>query len=154
MSLPVVADDGSWVNGDYERLGRLIKDYDSRLALAWIPPDAREAHEKFPYAVIDERVATDPSNPNNGIVFLIQAHETPVDVIERLFKSDSTKGNVLDRLQARNDAQKIWNYKSNLDELKEAEELALFLVKSKLNYMHITNTSGQKVKLDDQRRRV
>lgn len=146
MALPVVADDGSWVNGDYERLGRIVKDYDSRLALAWIPPDAREAHEQFPYAIIDERTG--------DVVFCITATETPVDILERLFRSDATKGNVLDRLADRQAAAKAWEYKKNMDELKEAEELALFMVRSPINYMKITNTSGQKVKLDDQRRRI
>lgn len=146
MALPVIADDGSWVNGDYERLGRLVKDYDANLALAWIPPEAREAHEKFPYAIIDTRT--------DSIVFCIEASETPVEIIERLFKSDATKGDVLDRLQARTDAIKAWQLKTQMDELKEAEELALFMVQSPINYMRITNTSGEKVKLDDQRRRL
>jgi hypothetical protein len=146
MALPVIADDGSWVNGDYERLGRIIKDYDSQLALAWIPPEAREAHEKFPYAVIDTR--------NDQIVFLIKADETPVEILQRLFNSDATRGNVLDRLHADNAAVKAWQMKTNMDELREAQELALFMVKSPLNFMKITNTSGEKVKLDDQRRRI
>lgn len=146
MALPVITDDGSWVNGDYERLGRIVKDYDPRLALAWIPPEAREANEKFPYAIIDERTG--------DVVFCITADETPVEVIERLVRSDSLKGDVLQRLQARQDAQKIWQHKTDMDELKEAEELALYMVKSPLNWMHIVNSRGEKVKLDDQRRRA
>jgi len=146
MSLPVIADDGSWVNAEYERLGRIIKDYDDKLALAWIPPDERAVNEKFPYAIIDTR--------NSQVVFYIEATETPEEIIGRLFTSDGTKGNVLDRLNAKHAAIEAWRLKTQHDEMLEAQELAEFMMRSPINYMQITNTAGEKVKLDDHRRRI
>lgn len=146
MALPVIADDGSWVNGEYERLGRIVKEYDDRLALAWIPPDDRALNEKFPYAIIDTR--------NDQVVFYITADETPEEILGRLFTSDGKQGNVLDRLNAKHAALEAWRLKTQHDEMLEAQELATFMIKSPKNFMHLTNTAGEKVKLDDQRRRI
>lgn len=156
MSLPIITDDGRWVNADYAYLAEVIKDYDEFLALGWIPPEHRQpevdpitgqvTEHIFPYAILDSRTGK--------VVFHIFETETPEDVLTRLFLSDDRHGPVLDRLQARNDAIEIWNAKKNMEQLQEAEDEALHMVKSPMNYYQYKHPVDGVIKLDDQRRRI
>lgn len=144
MTQYVVTDDGQWVNGDFERLARMVKDYDESLELVWIPPAARTRDDKEPYAIRDTR-----DQKGSGIIFFIKETDSPVDVIERLFTGDNKHGDVLKRIEAREDAERVWQMKRNDDEMLEAAELAFFFKQSPL---HTIKHNGKV--FDHNRRRI
>ncbi len=125
--------DGQWVNADFERLARMVKDYDENLELCWIPPDARTRDDKEPYAIRD--------TTNMQIVFFIKETDSPVDVIKRLFTGDNKHGNVLDRIEAMEDAKRVWDMKAHEDEMAEKAEMAFFIKQSPL---HTIRFNGKK----------
>lgn len=131
---------GEWVSEEYERLARVIKDYDPYLALAWIPPARRTREDREPYALIDTRV--------NEVVMYATELETPEQILGRLFSADMLKGNVLDRLEANNAAIEAIQKKKWLDELEDAADEAYFL---KQSHLHTVRMKGKKF---DHNRRV
>lgn len=137
----IPSDNGVWVDENFERLARVIQDYDQNLILAWIPHDQRTRDDKKPYAILDIRT-------NQPIMFASEL-ETPVDILERLFNADNQKGNVLDRLEARESAEKALNMRKWLDKREELNEVAEFFVNSPL---HTIKHNGKK--FDHQRRPV
>lgn len=137
----IPADDGTWVDENFERLARVVQDYDHNLVLAWIPTDKRTRDDKKPYAVVDTRTG----HP----VMYASELETPVDILERLFNADNNKGNVLDRLEARENAEKALRMKEWIDRKDEANDMAKFFIKSPL---HTIKHNGKK--FDHQRRPV
>lgn len=142
MAAPYIpADDGRWVNSDYERLARLIKEYDAGLELRWIPPDRRTRDDKAPYVIVDTRV--------NEVVLHATELDTPVDILSRLYLADGDKGNVLQRLEAREIAAKLMENQAWIDAVEEASDEARFLFTSPL---HTVRFKGKK--LDHYRRPV
>lgn len=137
----VPTETGEWVSEDFERLARVIKDYDQNLELRWIPPDRRTRDDKEPFAVVDTLT--------NTVVFHATETETPENILTRIFTADNKHGNVLDRLEARNAAIEIMNKKKQIDEMEELGDVANFLYYSPLNYV---KHNGKK--LDHNRRPV
>lgn len=140
--------DGSWVNENFERLARIIKDYDPYLELKWIPPGQRESEQdkKNPYCIVDTR--------SDYVVMLASDRDTPESILERLFLADNTQGNVLDRVEARNAAAEAFKLLEKMDEEEEKKEFAAFLIGTKKNYIDVTHPlTGEKIKFDDQLRR-
>lgn len=141
MMVFIPADNGTWVDENFERLARVVQDYDPSLVLAWIPPDKRTRDDKKPYAIMDIRT-------NQPVMFASEL-ETPVGILERLFNADNQKGNVLDRLEARENAEKALAMKEWLDKREEVNEVAKFFINSPL---HTVKHNGKK--FDHQRRPV
>jgi type I site-specific restriction endonuclease len=131
---------GEWVSEHYERLARVIQDYDPHLVLAWIPPGKRTREDKNPYAVIDTR--------SNYVIFHASELETPEQILGRLFSADIKHGNTLDRLEAHNAAVEALKQKEWLDQLEDAADQALFM---KQSHLHTLKMNGKKF---DHNRRV
>ena len=145
----VVADDGSWVNEKFAQLAEIIKDYDPYLELQWIPPGQRdeEADKKNPYRIVDSR--------SNYIVMHASELDTPESILARLWGADNTRGNVLESLDAHNAAAEAFKLKSRMDEEEMKKDFATWLIGTKQNFIHATNPlTGEKLKLDDQLRRI
>lgn len=140
----VPTDDGTWVNESFERMARVIGDYDPQFELRWIPPENRvtETERSKPYVVWD--IVT------NSPVLYASELDDPATVLERLFMSDNTKGDVLARLDAHNAAVKALEMKEQMDQAEERQEYISFLAGTKKNY--ITLSGGRKV--DDQLRPI
>lgn len=136
----IPTDDGRWVSEHYERLARVIQDYDPDLSLAWIPPDRRTREDKEPYAVIDTRT--------NTPVLYASELEQPEQILGRLFCADNKKGNVLDRIESQNAAVEAMNLKAWEDELEDMADKAFFMKQSPL---HTLRFNGKKF---DHNRRV
>lgn len=137
-------DDGRWVSEEFEMLARMVQDYDPQFELRWIPPESRSTQEerKRPYVIWDTKI-------NKAIMFVSET-ETPVDVMERMFLGDTSKGDVLKRIDARNKAVEAVEMKKALDLAEERQEYVQFLIGTKKNY--ITLPGGRKV--DDQLRPI
>lgn len=148
----IPTNDGRWVNEGFAHLQEILKDFSHSkncdLELRWIPPDKRTTQDEKakPYCIFDNR--------SQKPVFFASELDSPTDILAKLLDIDNTNGDVLKRLDAHNDAVKLMEYKKNMDSMQEANDLAAFLVRSPLNYLHIKDKRGNNVKLDDERRRL
>ena len=145
----VVTEDGQWVNEHFHRLAEIIQDYDPNLELQWIPPGQRDTDEekKTPYRVIDRR--------GNYIVCFASERDSAEDILARLWGADNKHGSVLDRMEAKNAAVEAFKLKERMDEAEMQKDFAAYLIGTKKNYIKTTNpVTGEKLKLDDQLRRI
>lgn len=140
----VPTDDGRWVNEHFERLARVVQDYDPQFELRWIPPEHRSTEEERakPYAICD--VVT------NSVVFLAGELDTPEQILGRLFDGDSKHGDVLKRIDAHNAAIEAMQMKEKMDKAEERQEFISHLIGNKNNYIRLPG--GRKV--DDQLRPI
>lgn len=124
----VPAADGRWVDENYARLAEIIHDYDPTLELRWIPPELRteEVDKQRPYVVWDTK--------SNSPVLYATELEPPVAVLERVFKADNAKQNVLKDLELHNAAVQAFQYKEWLEKLEEAHDFSRFVVSNKKHY--------------------
>ena len=145
----VVTDDGQWVNEQFARLAEVIKDYDPYLELQWIPPGQRtdDADRKNPYRIIDSR--------SGYVVMFASEVDTPNSILARLWGADNKHGSVLDRLDAENAANEALRLKEQMDDEEMRKDFTAFLIGTKKNYIKTINPiTGEKVKFDDQLRRI
>lgn len=137
-------DDGQWVDEQFERLARVVKDYDPGYALYWIPPAQRETlqEKQKPYVVVDERTGLP--------IMWASRTDTPDKILEELFLGDNTKGDVLARMEAHNAAVEALAMKEKMDVAEERQEYIAWLIGTKKNYIMLPG--GRKV--DDQLRPI
>lgn len=140
----IPTESGVWVNEHFERLARVVQDYDPQFELRWIPPQHRTDPEdrKKPYVIWD--------TVSNSPVLYASELDTPEAILERLFLGDNTKGNVLEKLDAHNAAVKAMQYKEELDKREEQKDYAAFLMGTEKNYIQL----GKGRKVDDQLRPI
>lgn len=138
----IPSNDGRWVDENFERLARVVQDYDPRYELRWIPPEHRatDTDKAKPYAIWDTEL--------NEVVMHASELDTPTDILERMFLGDKTKGDVLARIDARNAAAEALRLKEKLDAQEERQEYAAWLMGTQKNYIKLPD--GRKV--DDQLR--
>lgn len=137
----IPTDDGRWVSEEFERLARIIQDYDQDLELRWIPPEHRTRDDKSPYCVFDTRV----QQP----VFFATELDTPESILARLFDSDNKQGNVLTRLEKQEAATKAMQLKAQADEWEDMHDQANFF---KNSHLHTLKFNGKK--FDHERRLI
>lgn len=135
---------GIWVSEHYERLARVVQDYDPQFELRWIPVAARidPDDRKKPYVIWD--LVT------NTPVFYASELDTPEDILTRLFIGDNSKGNVLDKIEAHNAAIMAMNMLEDLDRREEKMDKVAFLMGTEKNYIQL----GKGRKVDDQLRPI
>lgn len=140
----IPSDDGRWVSEHYERLARVVQDYDPQFELRWIPPEHRETPEETKNCyVIWDIVANAP-------VLFASELDSPVEVLTRLFDSDNKHGNVLERLDKHNKAVEAMRMKEQMDLAEERQEYVSWLMQTKQNYINM----GKGRVVDDQLRTV
>jgi hypothetical protein len=138
----VPSDDGRWVSENFERLARVVQDYDPAFELRWIPPESRETPDERakPYVVWNV--------PDNCPYFFASELDTPADILTKLFEGDNRQGDVLARLDAHNNAIRALQMKEQMDLAEERQDYVEFLMRTKKNFIELGN--GRKV--DDQLR--
>lgn len=138
----VPTDDGRWVSENYERLARVVQDYDPQFELRWVPPENRETPEERqkPYVIWDTKF--------NNVVFYCSELDSPQEILSRLFLGDTTKHDVLAVLDAQNAAARALEMKEQIDAAEERQEYISWLMATKKNYINLPG--GRKV--DDQLR--
>lgn len=140
----IPTDDGRWVSEHYERLARVVKDYDPQFELRWIPPEHRATPEdrKNCYVIWDTYT--------NSAVLHAGELDTPESILGRLFDSDNKHGNVLERIDAHNAAIEALRMKEKLDAAEERQDYISWLIGTKKNYIKLPG--GRKT--DDQLRPI
>ncbi len=120
--------DGSWVSDKVARVAELIREYDPRLDVKWIPREAR--HEGDAAFAITERTA----DGREVVAFHVQSEaEMDERVLERIYLADNTKHDVQARMEAKNKAARELARKAAQDAHEDRMEFARFLSKSPLH---------------------
>ncbi len=120
---------GQFVSQNHLHIAEIINDYDPTLSLAWIPSDKRAPGEP-PFAVVHRPLG----GPEYVVFYADQCDER---ILERIWKNDSAKTNVLTDLEAHNSAIEALKLKKELEAAEERKELVESIVKSPLNtYRH------------------
>lgn len=131
QSLPVLADNGSFVSEKHMRIAELIREYDPDLEIEYIPADKRKGNDP-PFRVVH-------TNRGTGYRYVVcYADDLDGNLLERIYKMDAQKhGNVLSDIDAHNRAVKAVMESKRRDELAEAHDLAAHILKSpKSRYRH------------------
>lgn len=137
----IPTDEGRWVSAEFERLAQVIQDYDPQFELRWIPPEHRRTEDKKPYCIFDLKI--------QKVVFFASELDSPVDILERLFRGDNAKHDVLANLERREAAQRALELRKSMDDYEDAADKANFLKNSPL---HTLRFNGHK--FDHLRRRI
>lgn len=140
----IPTESGIWVNEHFERLARVVQDYDPQFELRWIPPEARSDPEdrKKPYVIWDLYT-------NTPVLFASEL-DTPEGILGRLFECDNKNGNVLERLDAHNAAIKAMQMKEQMDLSEARKDYAAFLIGTPKNKIQL----GKNRYVDDQMRPI
>lgn len=113
------------------RLAEILQDYDNTLELRWIPTADRNSLDSKPFAVWQV-------SPNFPPYSIMELREDELDhrVLAALFNANNANGNVLDRLEAEEDAKRAFDLKVKLDEQEEAREFAVWAIKQNKTVKH------------------
>ena len=114
------------VDAETERIASVIKDYDPNLELAWIPPENREPEDIYPFAVLANN-----ADGTQSVVFRLKDDEIDHRIIARLWEADNKNGNVLDRIEASENARRLVDMKRQMDEIEERHELGEWMIKAR-----------------------
>jgi hypothetical protein len=139
VDLPAVHNDGRFIPSNVSRIVELVREYDSRLDVKWIPPSMRDSGD--PAFAIIERL----KDGKEVIAFYVQ-DESEFDerVLERILLGDNAKHNVQARVEAQNLAVRAVAEAKRRDERAAFADFAKSIVRSpKHTYMH----EGRKLSL-------
>lgn len=146
----VATEEGQFVSQKWMFLAEMLQDYNPSLELRWIPPEKREVEDRDkPYMVVHQ-----DRQGRNYIVLYASETDQPEDVMTRIIQADMKHGNVLDRMEIRNNVQRLFELRKREEELAEQEEFAAWLVKTNKANPTFRDKSGELVKLDSQLNRV
>lgn len=140
-----------FISSKMQRLGEILLDYDPYLTLRWIPPNLRTSEDSLPYCVVHEMPGKAPY-----VVKYFGELDDPQDILAQIFAGDNDNGNVLRKLEAKNAAAEAFRLKEQMDAAMESADMFHFLMtnRSKNWVQWKDRTTGEKVKLDSERRRV
>ncbi len=152
----VLTEGGYFVSEKMERLSRILMDYDpqlsaKRLAMA----KAETAENEAPYRLVHR-----PNDRQSYVVMFIYENDNPETILARIIAGDNWnhrdgQPNALARLDAQNSSAELFKLKKHADDLEEAADKFHFLfTRRSKNYVNlIDEKTGQKYKLDSDRRR-
>lgn len=132
-SLPIPMEDGHWVNARVNRIIELIREYDSRLDVAWIPPEKRDPRDPA-FAVMENL-----PNGQSVVAFYVQDEDAfDESVLRKIYENDQAKqGDVNARIDAHNKAVRDIQRKAWQDKMEDQADLAKHILKSpKATYRH------------------
>lgn len=131
-NLPIPLSDGHWISAKVARTVEILKEYDPKLDVAWIPPENREPGE--PAFMIIEHTSKGPKP-----IFSVESEEYMDErLLEKIYMYDTAKHkDVLSEMDARNKARRDMVRKEHEEKLAEAHDLAFHVFKSpKIRYKH------------------
>lgn len=126
LSNAVILSDEGALPAKYQRIAEIIRDYDPKLELAWIPPGQRTAFDKEPFAIFH--------NDPRYLVGTFSEAQMDHRIIAHLFKINNANRNVLSDLEAEEAALRAINLKEQMDQYEEQQDFAKSLITSKKNY--------------------
>lgn len=148
----ILTEQGYFVSEKWARLNELLQSFDEYLELHWIPTDKRIVDEKNCYRIIHNPPPTSKMAPY--VVMYAKESDEPEELLARIISGDNWNGDVQGRFDARIKAKELFRKKAYEDELREASDLAHFLLIRAGNYTTIRNSNGELVKFDSHRFRL
>lgn len=132
VDLPSAHDDGRFISGKVSRIVELVREYDHRLDVKWIPPDLRASGD--PAFAVTERL----KDGSEVVAFYVQSEEEFDErVLTRLIESDNAHGNVGARVEAGNLAARAVAEKRRREEVAAYADFATSIIRSrKHTYRH------------------
>lgn len=132
VDLPVPHADGRFINAKISRVVELVREYDSRLNVRWVPPDLRQ--EGDPAFAITERLR----DGSEVVAFYVQ-DESEFDerVLQRIILGDNAHHDVEKVIEAANLAAAAMAEKRRREEVAEYADFATSVIRSrKHRYRH------------------
>lgn len=124
----VILDGGNGLSVQHERIAEVIKDLDPNLELAYIPENMRSSFDRHPFCV---------RHINGYVVMTLAENEVDHRVISKLIKRDTSRGSVIDTVDAERAAYDLVAIKAQMDDLEEKREFTQAVLKSpKSTYRH------------------
>lgn len=119
--LPIPTPEGYFVSEVHRRVAEIISDYDPYLKLAFIPYSERDPNDpnEKPYAVVDIKPGLNP-------YFVMYADEEELSsgkLLARLFNNDMSKMNIVQKLQAEEDARELMRLKQRMEDMEHTEDI-------------------------------
>lgn len=146
----LATEEGRFVSQKWMFLAEMLQDYNPSLELRWIPPEKRGVEDRDkPYMVVHK----DKQGQYYTVLYASEL-DSPEEIMTRIINSDMKHGNVLDRMEVRNQVAKLFQLRQREEELAEQEELARWLVSTKKTNPTYRDKDGSLVKLDSQLNRV
>lgn len=146
----VATESGRFVSQKWMFLAEMLQDYNSNLELRWIPTELRSPEDRDkPYMVVSR-----DKQGKEYVVLYASELDQPEEIMTRIINSDMKHGNVLDRMEVRNNVQKLFELRKQEEELAEREDFSRWLVETKRTNPTFRDKDGSLVKLDSQLNRV
>jgi len=132
VDLPTAHEDGRFINANVSRIVELIREYDHRLDVKWVPPDQRGPND--PAFAVTERL----SDGREVVAFYVASESSfNEDVLARLYDSDNANQDVQKTMEAKNKAVRAVQEARFRDERYAHYDLMLSMINSrKHTYMH------------------
>lgn len=113
-----------WVCAEFERLAQVICDFDPYLQLEMVPVAEWGSliDKSKVFRIVDDRT--------NKVVLYADSLANPVSILERLWSMDSTKGSVVNRLDAHNAAVQALKMQEYLETREEMQDFSTFVFKN------------------------
>lgn len=146
----VATESGRFVSQKWMFLAEMLQDYNPNLELRWIPTELRapEDRDKSYMVVSKDRAGKE------YVVLYASELDQPEEIMTRIINSDMKHGNVLDRMEVRNNVHKLFQLRQQEEELAEKEDFSRWLVETKKTNPTFRDKDGSLVKLDSQLNRV
>jgi hypothetical protein len=125
LDVAVPMEDGSFISERVARIVELIREYDYRLDVEWIPPAARrEGDDAF-------RVIEHTADGRKAVVMGI-ATEDEFDerVLARIYGADNKNWDVQERMEAANRAHREYQRKRREEIMEENNQMAAAILRS------------------------
>jgi len=138
-SLPIATPEGYFVSREHQRIAEIIQDYDPSLHLVFIPPanrDHNDLNEK-PFAVAHIQ-------PDGKAYIAFFSDTCDERILERLFRNDTHKRDVLSDIQASEAAHEAVKLYEQMELEGIQQDIAATLIKSPL---HTFSLNGKKLQL-------
>lgn len=132
VDLPTAHNDGHFISAKVSRIVELIREYDHRLDVKWIPPNLRSPAD--PAFAITERLR----DGSEVVAFYIQSEEQfNEDVLARIYAGDNAKHDVQSILNAKNAAvQRVQNARHQEERYAYYDLMSSMIRSNKHTYKH------------------
>lgn len=139
VDLPSAHDDGRFISNKVSRVVELIREYDHRLDVKWVPPDLRGPTDPA-FAIVEKL-----SDGREVVAFYVQREEEfDENILARIYEGDTQRTDVQARIEAQNAAAKAVMRRKHQEELDQQYDLMRSMIVSK---KHTYKHEGRKYSL-------
>ena len=139
--------DGRFRSSKMERLAEIFEDYDPELEVQWIPPEYRTSERSPHYQLVHHS-----SKSGSYVIGTWWDTDDPEQVYARFILGDTRKHNVLNMIEAQEEAELTFRMKEWDEDMEERKDKVRMFFSDR-NYFTMRDYRGDLVKYDEQRRR-